>query len=103
MTIAADPGARTANRMIVHAQEYFRSERGDPQGVRVCYATLHQREVMLIQRRLPESSKSNRRLKKTYSNPIEIIKYCAPKSPHMLHVWCSFSELPAAILIFLHP
>ena len=50
MAIAADPGARTANRMIVYAQECFRSERGDPRGVRVCYATLPQREVMLIQR-----------------------------------------------------
>ena len=50
MAIAADPGARTANRMIVYAQEYFRSERGDARGVRVCYATLSQREVMLIQR-----------------------------------------------------
>ena len=48
--IAANPGPRTANRMIVYAQAYFRSERVDPRGVRVCCATLSQREVMLMQR-----------------------------------------------------
>ena len=104
--IAASPGARTANRMIVYAETFFRAGSADPWGARVYCATMSQQEVMLVQRSLSKSLKFNRNHKKTYSqcrNPIEIIKYCAPKSPCMPHVWCSFSELPEAILIIFAP
>ena len=49
MGVAADPGARTANRMIVHAEALFRAGSVDPRGVRVYCATMAQQEVVLVQ------------------------------------------------------
>ena len=82
---AANPRARTANRMIIYAEAFFRSESVDTWSVQVYCASTTQHEVVLVQRPLPEV---NRSLKKPIGILLKSSNFWAPKSHHVPHVWC---------------